>query len=465
MKNKISIIILIILFANTIFAQEPQKTDSIYSFSITEAQEYAVENNIIIINKELDIKKAKWQIWETTAIGLPQVNGSAEYQQFPDVPTTLMPNFMTPVVVGINTQVFGLTPIVPISDETEMMEMQMGSEYNLNWGVTATQLIFSGEYIVGLQATRIFKELSKQSLEKSEIDLRATVAQSYYLVLIADQSLQILDSTYVNINSILYETEKMNEAGLIEQAQADQIKLTVLNIKNQIASLKRQAVFARRLLKYQLGLNLNDTVVLTDGLEQITDNSNFTALIMQEYNYQNNIDYKMMQTNEIITKLDMRRTQSSCLPTVSAFATYSEKAMRDEFNFTDTDEDWFPTSLFGFSLQVPIFSSGQRYAQIQQKKIELAKVRNQKTQLEIGLIIQYEEAKNNYITAYETFINQKENLQLSKNVYEDALIKYEKGTIGTLDLTQTQNQYLNSQSAYYQTLISLLNAKTELEKL
>ena len=446
MKHKISLLILIIFGITHIFAQETVKTDSVYKFTIVEAQEYAIENNYEIINKRLDIEKAKWQIWETTAMGLPQVNGKVEYQQFPDIATIVMPNFLTP-------------------DENDVMEMQMGSEYNLNWGITVTQLLFSGEYIVGLQASRIFKELSIQSVEKTELDLKATIAKSYYLVLIAAHSLQILDSTYANLGDIIYETEQMNKAGLIDQAQADQIKLTELSIKNQITAMERQSVLTRRLLKFQLGLNLNDTIILTDNLEQITENSNFTSLIIQDYSYQNSIDYKMVQTQENITELDVRRSQSKCLPTISAFYSYSENAMRDEFNFADSDGDWFPTSLFGVTMQVPIFSSGQRYAQTQQKKVELAKVRNQKSQLEQGLTIQYEEAKNNYITYYETYLNQKENLRLSKSVYEDALIKYDKGTIGTLDLTQTQNQYLNSQGAYYQALINLLNAKTELEKI
>ena len=465
MKHKISILILIIFGLTKIYAQEAVETDTVYKFTIVEAQEYAIENNYKIINKRLDIEKAKWQIWETTAMGLPQLNGTVEYQQFTNMPTTLMPNFLTPVVVGINTQVFGLTPIVPISEDAEMMEMQMGSEYNLTWGLTATQLLFSGEYIVGLQASRIFKELSILSVEKSEIDLKANIAQSYYLVLIADQSLEILNSTYENITSILYETEKLAEAGLIEQAQADQIKITELSMKNQITAMERQVVFTRRLLKFQIGVNLNDSIILTDNLVQITDNSNFSSLIIQGYDYQSSVDYKMVETQEVISTLDMRRSQSACLPTVSAFYSYSQNAMRDEFNFTNSDDEWFPTSLFGVTMSVPIFSSGQRYAQTQQKKVELAKVRNQKSQLEQALIIQYEEAKNNYITSYESYLNQKENLRLSKSVYEDALVKYDTGTIGTLDLTQTQNQYLNSQAAYYQALINLLNAKTELEKI
>ena len=465
MKKTLLIIFTLFIVTNKISAQEPEKLDSIHVFSVEQAQAYALENNVEIINKELDIEKARWQIWETTAIGLPQINGSAEYQQFPDIPTTLMPNFMTPMVVGVNTQLFGLTPIAPISEDAEMIEMQMGSEYNLKWGVTATQLIFSGEYIVGLQATRIFKELSKQSFEKSVIDLKSTIAQSYYLVLISEQSRQILDSSYANIQTILYETQKMAETGLLDPIQADQIKLTELTIKNQLTALKRQEILVRRLLKFQMGIDLNDSIVLTDNLEQILATTDLSSLLMQEFSFYNNIDYQMLQTQEVIMKLDVKRSQSSCLPTLSAFYSYSKNAMRDEFNFADPDEPWFPTSLIGLNLTVPIWSSGQRYAQVQQKQIEVHKVQNMKSQLEQGLIIQFEEAKNNYISAYETYLNEKQNMELSKRIYNNTLIQYKQGTMSSLELTQAQNQYLNTQGAYFQSMINLLNAKTNLEKI
>ena len=120
------------------------QTDSIYSFSINEAIEFAMDNNINVKNSEFEIRKAKWKVWETTAIGLPHVSGSIEYQNFPDIPTQLMPNFITPAVVGTNMQYFGLTPVQPIPEDNGTMPVQFGSQHNANWGLSVSQLIFSG---------------------------------------------------------------------------------------------------------------------------------------------------------------------------------------------------------------------------------------------------------------------------------------------------------------------------------
>ncbi len=229
--------------------------------------------------------------------------------------------------------------------------------------------------------------------------------------------------------------------------------------------MKRQVVFTRRLLKFQLGIDLNDSIVLTENLEQIINTQDFSTYIISDFSAQSNIDYNMVQTQENLTKLDMRRSQSSMLPTVSAFYSYSEKAMRDEFNFADTDENWFPTSVIGVNVQIPIWGSGQRYAQIQQKKIELYKVQNQKSNLEQALTIQYSEAKNKYITAYETNLNNKENIKLTKSIYNDTQIKYKSGVASSLELTQAQNQYLNAEAQYFNSLMNLLNEKNNLDKL
>jgi len=462
MKIKTILTLIVMLYSSLLFSQE----DSVLHFTVQEAQEYAIENNIEIINKELDIKKAKWQIWETTAIGLPQVSGTVEYQQFPDLPTTLMPNFLTPVVVGTNMQYFGLMPITEIPESGDMIEMQMGSQYNLNWGITASQLLFSGEYFVGLQAARIYKELSTKSLEKSVIDMKATIKQSYYLVLITEQSTQTLENSFANIVKIRKETETLQEVGMLDKSQLDQIKFTELTLKNQIMSMKRQVALTRRLLKFQLGINLNDSIVLTENLEEIIENQDFNSYIISDFSVQSNIDYNMMQTQENLAKLDMRRSQSKCLPTVSAFYSYSEKAMRDEFDFSNTDDNpWFPTSLFGVTMSVPIFGSGQRYAQIQQKKIALYQVQNSKLNLEQALTVQYNEAKNKYITAYEANLNDKENIKLAESIYNDTQVKYKNGTASSMELTQAQNQYINAQAQYFNSLMNLLNEKSNLDKL
>ncbi len=458
---KIYIIFFSLIIASfTMMAQ----ADSVYSFSVNEAVEFAMDNNINVKNAEFEIRKAKWKVWETTAIGLPKVSGSVEYQNFPDIPTQLMPNFVTPAVVGTNMQYFGLTPIQPIPDDNGTMPVQFGSQHNANWGISVSQLIFSGEYIVGLQAAKTYKLVTEQQYDKAKIELKSQVLQTYYLALIAQQSLDILTENYKNIKKLGDDAQKMVDAGVTDQTQADQIKILQLNLKNQIANLERQVLLSNLMIKLQLGLVPQDSLVLTSTLQEaITDLSLLPA--SQSFDVNSNIDYQMMNTQLQLKELDYKRAQSKCLPSVAAFYSYSEKAMEDEFNFFDSNTNWYPTSVWGVKVDIPIFASGQRNAVIQQKKIDLQKTVNQQTLLNQQLNIQYIQARSDFLSAYDNFLNQKENMELSQKIYNDTQTKYKQGAASSMDLTQVQNQYLQSESNYYQALMQLLKTKISLQKL
>ena len=459
--KKIIFTILVLWQTNFLQAQN----DSIYKMSLNDAVEFAYENNVNVTNAELDIRKAKWKVWETTAIGLPQVNGSAEFQDFPDIPTQLMPNFLMPVIIGVNTQYFGLMPVQPLPDDSGKIPVQFGSKYNLDYGISVSQLIFSGEYIVGLQAARTFKLISEQNYEKAKTELKSNVEQAYYLALIAGQSRQILEQSYDNIQKLASDNEKMAEQGIINQTQADQIKILELNLKNQISSIKRQEQLANLMLKFQLGMTPQDSLILTDSLEGIKQNLDLKVL-SGGFDPQNNINMQLMNTQVKLKYLDLRRAESKTLPQVAAFLSYSNKAMRDTFDFFDSSNDeWFKTTVWGLKLSVPIFSSGQRASVIQQKKIEVMEAENQRNMLSQSLNLQFEQARNDYLNALDNLYNQEQNMKLSEKIYKNTQISFREGTASSMDLTQAQNQYLQAESSYYQALMSALKAKISLEKL
>jgi outer membrane protein len=238
-----------ILFLALIVKPGVSQEKSTMRFSLQEAQQYAIENNFEIKNKQLDIELARKKIWETTTIGLPQVEGSGAYQQFLDIPTQLIP-----------AEFFGGEP-------GTFMPVQFGTKHNANFGLTVSQLIFSGEYIVGLQASRIFLELSAKGLTKSENEIKESVAKSYYLVLVATESRQILTKSLDNMKNILREMEEIYKEGMIEDTDVDQMRLTVSNIENSLKNLDNQAELANRLLKFQLGIEFEENIELTESLE------------------------------------------------------------------------------------------------------------------------------------------------------------------------------------------------------
>jgi outer membrane protein len=460
MKTKFLLLCLTLMISGAGIAQQPAGK----SFSLKQAQEHAIKNSYAVKNALADREIARKTIWETTAMGLPQVNAAVNYQNMVNVPTMLMPDFLTPVVVGVNQGLFGLDPVAPIP-ETEFFPVQFGAKHNADWGVTATQLVFSGEYLVGLQASRIFYDLSEKMLLKTQHDIRESVSKSYYLVLVAEANYKILQEMVANTVAIRKEMEAMLEVGFIEDTDVDQMLLLEANLQNTLNNLATQLEIAGRLLKFQMGININESITLTDQLGDVLDLDEVSGLMISEFRIGNNIEYQLIETQEGLAELGLKRQNSTYLPTVAAYATYQKSAMRNEFDIFDTSQDWFPTTIVGLSINIPVFSSGMRMAQASKARLELEKTRTLKTQASEGLRLNYQQSLLNLKTAHDNYLTEKKNLELTERIYNKTTIKYREGVASSLDLTQVQNQYLTTQTNYFRAMMDMLNAKAELERM
>jgi outer membrane protein len=439
-------------------AQNDQPTTTI--LSLKQAQEYAIKNNANSRNSDLDMQIAKKKVWETTAIGLPQINASGSYQHLFTVPelslgatsylTTTLPNG-TPVLaedIGKNVTI-GYTPLPPI---------KLGVQDNTTFNFTVSQLIFSGEYIVGLQATKVFYEMTAQSKEKTEIDLKESVANSYALALVLTESKNVLAQSLENTNKTLSDMQAMFKQGMIENTDVDQIQLVSLTLINALSSMNRQLDATYDLIKYQIGMPFTENIILSDSLEGIAGTVNLESVINTQFNLNNNLDYQILTTSEAISALNLKREKSTYLPTLNAVYQHTTLLNQPEFNFT-------PKDVFMVSVNVPIFSSGMRNVKVQQRKMELQKSTNTKNDIANGLQLQYINTRNELTTAYENYLNNKKNIELTKRVYDKSVIKFSEGLATSQEITINLNQYLTAQTNLYNSIFSIFSAKNKLDKL
>ena len=419
---------------------------SIQQLNLEQAREFALEHSAAMRTARADLDIAQKQIWETTAIGLPQVEGTLGYQYYLDIPTSLIP-----------AEFFGGEP-------GEFEEIRFGTEHNLTATATVNQLIFDGQYIVGLRASRIFRELAAQNLKRSELEIINTINETYFLALVAEENLEIVKQNLRNMERTLYETEKMLEEGFTDPINVDQLKLTVSNMKNNISRLERQRRLTLNLLKFQIGMKVETELELTDSLDGLFDELLLEASIAADFDPQAHINYRIMRSQETMDEMVLRREQSSYLPRLSASFTRQEMAMRDEFNFFDRDRSWFPSTYFGVNLNIPIFSSGMRRSQVQQARLELEKSRIAREQTRESLVLQMQEATTDFETSLEQYQNEKENLQLARRILDRTSIMHKEGMASSLELTQANDQLLNTQANYLGAMFDLLNAKNNLKK-
>jgi len=446
--------LLTIVFSAIIASGFSQDKKVPLKLSLNEAQIYALENNRAVKNAKLDLLSADKRIWETIAMGLPQLGLSANYQHQFVVPEISFGSYFDPDLLpdGYITNTDVMNAYLPSP------KIPLGVPDNTTFDFTLSQLIFSGEYIVGLQATKVFKEISVNSLAKTEAQTKETIAGTYYLYLVLGESQRVLIASLASVEQTYNEVFKMNQQGFNEETDVDQIKINLSNLKRLVASVEAQRDVALKLLKFQLGMEIEQPLELTDSLSAMIQEGNVQYLSPPSFNFEQSIDYKIVRNLESSSALFVRREQSKYYPTISAFYRRHEQTNQPAFNFAVKD-------VVGVGLNIPIFTSGTRSSRVSQAKFDLEKAQINTENAAQGLILEFETALTTYQTAFDNFVTNSESIVLSKKVYQKTLIKYKEGVSTSFDLSQNQAQFLNSESAYYTSILTLLNAKAKLDRI
>jgi len=445
---KKSIIVPIVWLMSWAMGLAGEEAAAALRFSLKQAQEYAVKFSTDTRNSRLDVAIAQKKIWETTASGLPQLSAAISYRDNLKIPTTLIPaQFLD-----------------PDAGEGEFIGLKFGTQHNATVDVTASQLVFNGSYIVALQASKVYLRLAENQQEKKEIDVRETVANTYHLVLLAEKNRQILGSSLENLRRTWQETEAMHRAGFTEATAVDQLQLAVSDLENTLATTERQIETAYRLLKLQMGVDQDRAVVLSDTLPSILAGMDAALPAPGDFDLKRHIDFRVLETQETSMAMLLKREKAEYLPTATAFFSLSRSAMRDRFTFFAKGGDWYPATILGVNLSLPVFTSGSRPARVAQARLELEKTQNLKKQVADGLKLAAAQARSDFAAALEREKNTGRMAALAQRIFDDTRGKFSQGLAGSMELTQAHNQYLNAESGHSQAVVQLLDARLRLDK-
>lgn len=438
--RKILIILLCLFSLNVAKAQNKE-----YAFTLEEAITYALDSSYTAINSRREIAKAIKQKWETTATGLPQISAAVNYQNQLKQPVSFIPS-----------EFFGGEP-------GEFTPVVFGTEQTAGAVATLDQLIFDGSYLVGLQAARAFLDYSENANEKTQLEVRRGVINAYGSVLLAEELVAIFDKNKTTLEKNLFETRKIFENGLTEEENVEQLEITLLDIEIQLSNAKRSRDIAKQMFNVALGIDVQETVTLTENLDDLTQQNINLSFLDSELEVEENVDYKIAYNLTEQRSLELKLEKSRALPKLTAFLNYGTQAAANEFNFLDSDTPWFQYSVLGVNLNIPIFSSGMRGARTQQARIALDQAETQLAETVQNLSLQFDSAKSNYQFTVETYENSKKNLSLAERIEQKNQVKYSEGIASSFDLRQAQTQLYTAQQQYFQSMLNVINAKAELE--
>ena len=414
--------------------------------TLEEAIEFGLENNRNIINANLEVQKAYKEKWKTIAIGLPQLSARADYQNFIELPTSLIP-----------AQFFG-------GNDGEFAEVQFGTPQTMSAGITLNQLIFDGSYVVGIEATKVYLDASKNILEKTVLEIRKNIVNSYFSVLLVRANIGFLKKNRDNLNSNLTELIQLFKNGFDEEQSVEQLRLTLSSVENQLRYAQDMERTTLNMLKLLLGFPTASPLFLSDSLEVLSTPDLF-QITAEEFKTENNIDIKIAENNLLSEDLLYRYERSKSLPRISAFINGNYTGNSESFTFTNVDQKWFGASLFGVQLKVPIFSSLKRRASSQKAKISVSQARFVLKETKERIFIETQAASNKYRLAVENYFNAKENLALANRIKDKNQIKYFEGMVGSFELRQAQLQLYGAQNNYLKAIQSVVQKKITLETL
>jgi len=434
----------------TSHAQQDTSKNQTFNFSVVDCINYAYTHQDTVKNAALDVTSADYKIKETIGTGLPQISGSASFQDY----------IKTPVQVGNPTAFIpGATPNL----NAPLVPFPFGPvKYTNNYGATLSQLLFSGTFLVGLKAAKTYKELYVRTLTRSKIQTSVNVTKAYYQVLVSNEQIKLLDANINQLKQQLDQTTQQNKQGFVEKIDVDRLTVQYNNLVTNRQNTIRSLLLNYELLKFQMGMPIQQELTLKDKLENIDLNQNATGATLDTSFYHRRIEYNLAETNVKLNQLDVLQKKAAFLPSLSANAGIQDVYQENNFRYL-YDHSYF-NDYVGLSLTIPIYNGGQRKNQMRESEINVAKAQNDLYNAKNGLSLEVSSAQISLTNSIESLNNQKRSRELAQEVLRVARIKYQQGVGSSIEVTQAETDLESADNQYIQALYTTLISKVDLDK-
>jgi outer membrane protein TolC len=440
--NKIKYIKLIglvlILFTNSLFAQN--------SYTVNEAIEYAVKNHANVKNANLDILNASARVNEIKAMGLPQLNGNVNYTNNFQIARVFLP-----------AKTFD-----PTAAEGDVIAAKFGVAHSGNAGLSLSQLIFDGSYTLGLKAADVYKELSAKALVQTKQQIAEQVAKAYYGILVNEERIKLLQTNIGRLDSLIRDTKAMNVQGFVEKLDVQRLEVQANNLKTETKNVERLQELGLYLLKFQMGLNIEEPIELKEKLSEISVDL-IQPTETSDFKYASRMEYSILQTQERLAELDLKNQKAGALPRVTLNGNYGFNTGRPGFADLFT-KPWFSNGSLGLGVNIPIFDGFARKYRTVQAENSLQKVKNSYSLLENSIDMQIKQANISLKNSWESLQENQKNMDLAKEIVRVSKIKYKQGVGTNLEILNAEAALKESQTNYFTSLYNALIAKVDLDK-
>ncbi|CAN5462328.1 TolC family protein [soil metagenome] len=443
MKKTILTALLMIGLASLSFAQQASPNNSTYNFSLADCINYTYQHQLDVKNAQLDVESANYRVREIIGQGLPQLNGSASFQDYLKIPTTLLPGEF-------------------FNQPGTFIPVKFGVKYQSNLALNATQILFDPNYIVGLQGRKTYKQLYERSYTRSKIEANVNVTKAYYQVLVSDEQVKLLNADITQLKQQLDETVARNKQGFVEKIDVDRITVLYNSLVIRKENTIRLLALNYQLLKFQMGMPVDSDLILRDKLEDINLDANMAVADADTAFYHNRVEYNLLETQKKLNQYDLKSKKGQFLPKLTANGSYASSYQNNSFGKLYSSN--FPSSYIGLTLSIPIYTGSQHLNQVKQSEIVVLKDQNRLDDMKNILSLQLNQARIMYVNGLQSLNDQKKNRELAAEVLRVSKIKYEQGVGSSIEVTQAQTALQDAENAYIQGLYDAVISKVDLDK-
>ena len=420
--------------------------DAQLSLSMEQALELGVAQAYAMQRARIDVDVAKSDVKELLATGLPQVNASFDFNHFLDIPTQVVP----------------ASSFDPMAPEDLVLELAFGTTQSATAGVNATQLVFSGSYLVGVRAAQVFADAKALAVDATEVETRRLVAEAYVTALAAEANVETLDRALALVTSSETELRALATEGLVESVDADQLQLTRRSLAQQLNTARLQADLTKKLLLFQCGLAVEDAVVLTDNLEGLTQQSVPEAMQAQ-LNLESNPALAEQRRYVALAELDVLNRRADALPQVAAFYSNSSQTFRDpDFPVLKDEASWYPSQIVGLSVNMPIWTSFGGRQRVEKAKLAVLTAESGLSQMESAARLEFDNARATFLDAQAALSNAQEQRALAENILTRIESGHKEGIRSSFELNTAQNQLLEAEGNLIGAQLTWLTAQQRL---
>ncbi len=416
--------------------------------SLQECIDFARENNPNLKSAQAAIDAAEARVGEILATGFPQINAGASMSDNYIIPTSFLP----------------AAAFDPNAPPDEFIGVKFGTKYTGNAAISLDQMIFNGSYFVGLKASKTYTELSRKDFVKTETDLVEAIKKAYYAALVNKERAALVEINFQRLDSLLKQTKLLYQSGFAEKIDVNRVQVQFNNISNTKKNAAIGLEVSYNLLKFHMGLPIKEAIELTDNLETIKatvlDDS-----FKQDFQYSNRIEYSTLEVNKALVELDIKNTKAQYLPALNLSGNYGASYGTSAFNsLIQFGDNWRTLGSIGLQASLPIFDGLRKSKVIQQKKSQLYQIENTLTFTKSQIDLEQEQTSKTFEASLSTLQTQRENMDLSKEVYDVSVIKYQQGVGSNLEVIDADAAYKEAQTNYFSALYDALIASVEVEK-